>query len=199
MRAVIFDWGGVLMRTLDHTPRHAWDHRLGLPPGAIEQAVHGSEAWRRAQRGEISERAFWAEVGRALRIDPELLPDLRYDFSRGDVLDRDLIELIRELRRRRILVGLMSNNIPALRTEIEALRIDYLFDAVVISSDIGILKPDPRAFHAVLDRLHTSAQDAIFIDDFIENVMGARRVGLEAIHFTPGIDLRRELHTWFRL
>ncbi len=61
-RAVIFDWGGVLMRTMDIRPRMAWERRLGLPPGALADAFFGSPAWDRAQRGDASLDDVWAEV-----------------------------------------------------------------------------------------------------------------------------------------
>ena len=55
IRAVIFDWGGVLMRTVDASPRLAWDARLGLAPGSVNRLVFESSAWRRAQLGQISD------------------------------------------------------------------------------------------------------------------------------------------------
>ena len=55
IRAVIFDWGGVLMRTVDASPRLAWDARLGLAPGSVNRLVFESPAWRRAQLGQISD------------------------------------------------------------------------------------------------------------------------------------------------
>lgn len=45
IKAAILDFGGVIVRTEDYGPRHAWDRRLGLPPGSVEQAVHHGETW----------------------------------------------------------------------------------------------------------------------------------------------------------
>ena len=50
-RAIIFDFGGVFMKTVDHGPRHSLNARLGLPPGHVERIVHASESWRKAQIG----------------------------------------------------------------------------------------------------------------------------------------------------
>lgn len=52
-RAVIFDFGGVLMKTVDYSPRHQWDDRLSLPQGSVEKAVHNSDSWTQAQIGKI--------------------------------------------------------------------------------------------------------------------------------------------------
>jgi HAD superfamily hydrolase (TIGR01509 family) len=188
--AVIFDWGGVICRTADYGPRHAWDRQLGLPEGTVESIVHGIPAWREAQCGQMTLDAYWQTVRTELHLTSEQLDGLRRDFYSGDQLDDRLITLIHELRRNRIPVGLMSNNTPDLRDTLSDLGIGNLFNACVISAEIGVMKPDANAYHAILKKMQASAEDAIFIDDFIENVEGARAIGMKAIHFKPAIDLR---------
>jgi HAD superfamily hydrolase (TIGR01509 family) len=90
----------------------------------------------------------------------------------------------------------MSNNSPDLLNVIEAQELDGLFDAVVISAQIGVMKPAPGAFQAILDRLGVGAPDAVFIDDFPPNVEGARAAGMQAIHFKPGTDLPATLRSF---
>jgi epoxide hydrolase-like predicted phosphatase len=195
-KAVVFDWGGVLMRTLDYSSRHAWDHHLGLPSGAVESIVHGVPAWEQAQRGEIAPEAYWEVVRASLGLDSEALAALREDFYIGDRLDKTLVELIVGLREREVLVGLLSNNTLDLYDALAAFELDQLFDAVVISAEIGLMKPDPAAYHAVLERLGVAPQQAIFVDDFPANVDGARAVGLEAVRFTSDLDLATALESW---
>jgi putative hydrolase of the HAD superfamily len=189
-KAVIFDWGGVLMRTHDRSGREEWDRKLSLPQWGVERVVHGSEAWNEAQRGERSVESYWQAVAGELGISPDDIPQLRRDFYRGDKLDHDLLDLIRDLRAEGHKVGLMSNNSLHLLTLMEEHRLDGLFDGVVISAQIGVMKPSPEAFHAILDKLGVSASDAVFVDDFLRNVEGARVVGMHAVHFKPGLDLR---------
>lgn len=196
-QAAIFDWGGVLMRTEDHSFRLAWDARLGLAPGSVEQVVHGIPEWRQAQRGEISSAAYWQAVAQQLGLTAEETLALRSDFYSGDRLDKELIMLIQKLRESGIRTGLLSNNTPDLRDEMRALKLDGIFDAVVISAEIGVMKPEPAAYHAILDALNTVPQQAILIDDFEDNVAGAQAVGMQAVHFRPKLDLRRELAAWW--
>jgi len=195
-RAVIFDWGGVLMRTEDHAPRHAWDARLGVPTGHVESVVHGIEAWRQAQRGEISVDAYWQAVGRELGLDGQALAELRANFYRGDRLNVALVELIRDLRAQGVLIGLLSNNTPDLAGELLEHKVLDLFDAQVISAEIGIMKPDPRPYELILQKLGVQPAEALFVDDFAENVEAARVVGMAAVHYQPGVDLRREVEVW---
>ena len=61
--------------------------------------------------------------------------------------------------------------------------IDDAFDIVVGSGDVGIMKPDPRIFLIALERLGVEPHEAVFVDDFIQNIHGAQALGISAIHF----------------
>ncbi len=150
-RAVVFDWGGVLMRTMDVRPRMAWERRLRLHPGGLADVVFGSPAWERAQRGEASMDDVWAEVADRLGVGEADLPALQRDFWAGDCLDEELVGLIRELRSAGIRIGLLSNHLRELRGRLGDL--EPLLDAVVISGEVGVLKPDPAVYRLALERL----------------------------------------------
>lgn len=184
------------MRTQDHRARHAWDRRLGAEQGYVESVVHGTEAWRQAQRGEISADSYWRAVGDALGLGGAALAQLRADFYSGDRLDEQMVSLIRDLRARGVLVGLLSNNTPDLARELAELGLGELFDARIISAEVGAMKPDPQPYRHILARLGVRAQDAILVDDFPENVEGARAVGMAAILYRAGMDLRAALGGW---
>lgn len=195
-RVVVFDWGGVLMRTVDYRPRHAWDRRLGLPAGSVEAVVHGIPAWAEAQRGETPLEAYWEAVRRELDLTAEELAALQRDFYSGDRLDENLVALLRGLKRDGMPLGLLSNNSLDLRETLTTLGLDGLFDACVISAEIGVMKPAPEAYHAILERLGVPSDEALLVDDSAENIEGARAVGMQAIHFTPGLNLRPLLEKW---
>ena len=195
-KAVIFDWGGVFMRTTDYTPRHAWDQKLDLPIGSVESTVHGSEIWRAAQRGEISLDDYWQQTGLDLSLTPEQTHQLRHDFYSGDTIDTELVTLLNNLHEASIPCGLMSNNSLDLIDTLKIHGLFNLFTACIISAQIGVMKPSPEAYHAILDKMTVSPQNALFIDDFIENVEGARKVGMSAIHYTPNLDLKTLIFEW---
>jgi len=174
IRAVIWDWGGVLMRTMDIRPRMAWERRLRLPPGTLADTFFGNPAWDRAQRGEGSVDDVWAEVADRLGVSPADLPALRRDFWAGDWLDEELVGLIRELRSAGIRIGLLSNHLRELRQRLGDL--EPLLDAVVISGEVGVLKPDPAIYRLTLDRLGVAPEEAAFVDDWKLNVEAARNL-----------------------
>ena len=67
------------------------------------------------------------------------------------------------------------------------------FDECVISGDVGVVKPDPRIFEILFERVGRPPGDLLFIDDQIANVRASQALGMAAIHFRPGVDLESEL------
>ena len=198
--AVIFDWGGVLMRTVDYGPRFAWDDRLGLPRGSVESVIHGSDHvssdWRLAQQGSITIDEYWYRAGRRLGLTAKQLSELRGDFYSGDKIDQSLVDLIRNLRNRGLRAGLLSNYTTDLIGIIIREGLDGLFNAQVISAAIGVMKPDPAAYQAILDELSVESKNAFFIDDFEDNVKGAQALGISAVRFTPELELADLIDSW---
>lgn len=193
IKAIIFDVGGVLLRTFDQSPRQRWEKRLGLNPGDAEMLVFNSERGRMAQRGEIAEEAHWQWVGSALNLSAAELVEFRRDFWAGDRLDSQLVQTIRQLRPH-YQTGIISNAFDGLRHILHTkYPIADAFDHIVVSAEEGMMKPDAGIFALSLTRLGRAAHEAVFIDDMPANVAGARAAGLFAIHFTPGTDLVTEL------
>lgn len=192
-RAVIFDFGGVLMKTLDYTGRHRWDDRLGLSRGSVEKIVHGGEGWRKAQRGVITPAEYWADVAAQLTLDIPSVEQLAADFYSGDRLDAELIGYIHDLHEARHQVALLSNDSLELADKMNRLMIADLFDPLVISAQIGVLKPEVGAYQAVLAALNRPAAETIFVDDLPANVAGAAALGILAVQYVQDMDLRAVL------
>lgn len=192
-RAIIFDFGGVLMKTRDYRPRHSWDDQLGLPHGSVERVVHGSQNWQRAQTGQLSLQDYWASVARDLRLSQTQVQQLAEDFYSGDQLDHQLIQYIKQLRADDHPVALLSNDSPALTDRLRALAIDSLFDPIIISAHIGVMKPDERTYQAVLNALQRPAGATVFIDDMPTNIEGADALGIHGIRYSDGMDLESAL------
>ncbi|MCC6169674.1 MAG: HAD family phosphatase [Caldilineaceae bacterium] len=193
IQAVIFDVGGVLIRTEDRTPRAALEARWGLAPSASEQLVFNGPMGLQAQRGAISAQALWAWLQAELNLDDQGLADFRQAFFAGDRLDMALVAYIRRLRPR-YQTAIISNAMDDL---LEVVTYRYpmadAFDLIVGSAQTQVMKPDPAIFHYTLERLGRAPHEAVFIDDFAHNVEGARAVGMAAIHYTPGLDLAAAL------
>jgi len=183
IRAVIFDLGGVLLRTTDVSPRERLARRLGMSRSELEELVFGGESGMQAQKGEISVNQHWENLARQLRYSPQQIKDLVDEFFAHDELDLQLVEYIRLLHKQ-YKTGLLSNAWDDTRRVIEARwHFEDAFDEIIISSEEGILKPDPRIFRLALGRLEVEAGQVVFVDDMQRNVDGAISVGMQAIRF----------------
>src|SRR5258708_29483399 len=91
--AIVFDFGGVLMRTADPIGRREWEPRLNLHPGELERVVHGSSFATQAQAEIITAEDYSQRVPETLGIPESKIPVLRHDVFRVVRLDLALIAL----------------------------------------------------------------------------------------------------------
>jgi epoxide hydrolase-like predicted phosphatase len=192
IRAVIWDLGGVLVRTEDPTPRLRVAQQLGLSRRELEDLVFASEWSDRATLGQISTAELWQSVCARLQLLTAQCSSLQKAFWGGDRLDRDLVAYIRSLHPR-LRTGLLSNAFLDLHDALERWDIADAFDQVVISSEVGLMKPDPRVFELALRRLEVAPAEAVFVDDFSVNVRAARDVGLYAVKFLDPVQVRGDV------
>ena len=188
IRAIFFDFGGVLIRMVDDRPRHELAKQLGVPSSRLDDLVFNSETAHKALLGQIPVSIHWEAVRQALGIAPGGMPGFLEKYWSADDLNWELLEYIRTLRPA-YQVGLLSNAWDDLRQTLhERWNIDGLFNAMIISAEEKMAKPDPRIFQLAVDRMLVPPENAIFIDDVVENVASARAIGLVAIQYH---DLRQ--------
>jgi len=193
IKAVIFDMGGVLVRTVDPTKRAIWETRLGLAPGDAERIVLNSAMGKQAQLGAITTQELWTWVQTEFGLDEATLTAFRHDFWAGDVLDDELVDLIRYLRHN-YQTALLSNFMDELHDVITLQHpMADAFDLVIGSAYEGIMKPAAAIYERTLARLHCQPAEAVFIDDMGYNIEGARAVGMAAIHYQAGMDVAAAL------
>ena len=193
IQAVVWDLGGVLVRTEDYAPRRQLAVKFGMTFEEIEDFVFSGESGDRAQRGEISVEQHWDFLRTKLGLSPVEMQAFREQFWGGDRLDTDLVNDIRHSRRS-YMTGLLSNAFSDLREVVTGVwKFADAFDEMIISAEVGLVKPDPRIYQLALDRLGVVPEAAVFIDDYLHNVEGARAVKMNAIHFRDPQQARSEL------
>ena len=159
----------------------------------LVRLVFESETSRKASLGAIREEAHWQTVAKRLKWDGDPLA-FRDEFFAGDVIDYALLDFLRSLRPD-YRTGLISNAWSGLRQYILDHKFEDAFDVMIISAEVGTVKPDARIYQMALDQLGVSPNEAVFVDDFIENVKGAQAVGMSAIHFKDSESALAELKT----
>jgi epoxide hydrolase-like predicted phosphatase len=197
IKAIIFDLGGVILRTEDRAPRASLEQRLGLASGDADEIVFNSEMGRRAQLGLISSAALWAWVQQHLNLTDEGLQDFQHNFWAGDRVDEELMRFIRSLRPK-YRTAIISNAMDNLNEVVAGIDpTGDAFDLVVGSAYENVMKPDAAIFERTLARLGlegpSGAAAAVFIDDFAHNVHGAQAVGMHGLLYRADRDLPAEL------
>lgn len=179
INAVLWDMGGVIMRTENHAPRLALAKRIGVDHREMARLIFDSEESRRAQLGEIPARSFWDATGDKYGLSPM---DFMADFFKGDIIDYDLVQEIRKLRSR-YKTGLLSNAFSDMRFWMKEWKIEDAFDQILISAEVKLMKPDPAIYSLAINQLGVKAQETIFIDDAAANIEGAKQAGMQGIQF----------------
>ncbi|MBT3337845.1 MAG: HAD family phosphatase [Anaerolineae bacterium] len=185
IKAVIFDMGGVLVRTENREPRAALGLRFDKTYNELDGIVFGNKSSGRASRGEISAREHMLHVMRTLGLPEtdQAIIDFRAEFFGGDKVDYEMIAEIDGLRPQ-YKTALLSNAWDDLRgLLVDTWKIDHAFDHLTISAEVRIAKPDAGIYTFTLEKLGVAPEEAVFVDDFIENIEAARALGMRGIHF----------------
>ena len=182
IKAVFFDLGGVIVRTEFQAPREQLAERLGLEYDDLNRIVFDSDSGIKATMGEISSEDHWASIIKRLKRPASELVAIREEFFAGDIVDRTLVEYIRSLRGK-YKTGLISNAWSDLRDFIVREKFEDAFDQMIISAEVGAAKPEPKIFQIALEQFGVRPNEAVFIDDFLINIEGCEKVGMQGIHF----------------
>jgi HAD superfamily hydrolase (TIGR01509 family) len=110
-----------------------------------------------------------------------------------------LIQYIDQMLKGRYKIGMLSNVSDDWLLKMFSSEQLALFDVVALSYDIGHTKPHPRAYLYISDKLGVETAECVFIDDLLHNVEGARRVGMQAVHYTELTELKKELEQLLKM
>jgi putative hydrolase of the HAD superfamily len=199
-RGLLLDFGGVVT-TYFFASLGAHCERLGLPGDRFRHLVTadpaGRELYHQVERGELSQPEFEREIAHLLGVAPDglvqgLLADLRPDPLMTDA--------VAQARAAGIRVGVITNSWGTAPFDPYAgYKLDEQFDSVVISSDVGIRKPDPAIYLLAADKLGVTPDSCVFVDDIPSNLGPAQEVGMAVVHHVDPVSTIRELERLFRL
>jgi len=163
-------------------PRQQLADRLGMDYDDLNKIVFDSESSGRASIGEITSEEHWTSIIQRLKRPASELSLIRDEFFAGDIVDRTLVEYIRSLRGK-YKTGLISNAWGDLRDFVIREKFDDAFDKMIISAEVGAMKPNPKIFQVALEQFRVSPNEAVFVDDFLVNIEGCEKAGMKGIHF----------------
>lgn len=181
IRGIIFDCFGVLYQG-------SLTHLAELASPADRQAVH--DLAHASDHGYIDYEEYFEQLG-ALVHKPA--SEVKAIVRERHVRNTELVEVVRRLHGR-YKVGMLSNvGRGVMTTLFSEVELTTLFDAVVLSSEVGLIKPDPRVYELAAERLGCDPEVCVMIDDLPDNIDGADRAGMQGIVYSSVNQLKVQL------
>ncbi|HQN05314.1 MAG TPA: HAD family phosphatase [Anaerolineaceae bacterium] len=196
IQAIIWDMGGVLLRTENRQPRNELAQSVDISYKELDQLVFASASALQAEIGAIEDKEHWQNVASVLSLSSTDLPQFIENFWSGDELDLQLLGWISSLRNQHK-IGLLSNAWKGTRATLLTKYPQFLdpFHAAIFSAEVGIRKPAAQIFALILEKLNVEADKALFVDDFAANIDGAHAAGLQVVQFLNREQVIKEIST----
>ena len=191
IKAVIFDWGGVLIDNPSPVLIAYCAQYLKITEKVFLQTYLRFEP--DFQKGILSEEAVWDNLCEALGIQKPTQPSLwEAAFRHAYVERKEMFSLVSHLKKNGYKTCFLSNTeCPAMQIFLE--KHYTVFDVIVFSCMEGTRKPEEKIYQLALKRLHVRPGEAVYIDDKQEYLRGAERIGIHVLLFTSYPQLRKDL------
>ena len=193
-KGLLLDFGGVITTDFfasidDHC------QRLGLPRGRFCQVVTtnpaGRELYHRIERGEVSQPAFEHGLAVLLGVDPD---GLIAGMLAGLRPDQRITQAAARVRAAGIRVGVITNSWGTEPYDPYAgYQLHEAYDAVIVSGEVGVRKPDPAIYLLAAEKLGLAASACVLVDDVAANLPPAADLGMATIHHTDSAATVQEL------
>ena len=196
LQGLLVDWGGVLTTDI-FTSYRAFCRHEGIEPTLVRDLFRHDPEGRRAlfdlETGTLTEPEFEQRFAELLGLREDRisgLVDRLFGGMRADIAMFDAVKAAKAAGKR---TGLLSNSWGVDRYDRS--HFPQLFDAVVISGEEGIRKPDRAIYELAIERMELPAQAIVFVDDLPGNLKPARELGMTTVHHGDSGATVRQLET----
>ena len=190
VNALMFDLGGVVIEIDFARVLKRWEPISKLSFTELKATFHFDTAYERHERGEIEAAEYFAHLRDFLQLDAS---DDEIAAGWNAVFVADLPEVLAAIAQARAELPCyaFTNTNP---THLAAWKAGFPaafngFDKYFISSDLGVRKPERRAFDAITADIGVAHEQILFFDDTLENITGAREAGLQAVYVQSPEDV----------
>jgi epoxide hydrolase-like predicted phosphatase len=187
IKAVFFDFGGVILEGFDGVDHDAIEAEFRLEAKALRKWVYRDSRYMDFQTGKVTYDEWTDSIRKAMAAggEGERAEEMLKRFQEAErLVNHDMVGLIKRLHGRYKL-GIISNTIPGMMDRLRRL-LDFvdLFDVVVGSGDVGIAKPDEGIFLRAAKDAGVTPKQSVFTDDREDFAEAARAAGMHGFHFT---------------
>jgi putative hydrolase of the HAD superfamily len=191
LAGLLVDFGGVLTTDV-FASFEAFCVAEGLPPATVRDLFRDDPEARGLladlETGALAEGPFAARFAARLGVEPDGLVERLFA---GAEENGAMVAAVRAARRGGVRTGLLSNSWGTALYDRETFP--ELFDAHVISGDVGMRKPDPRIYALAAERMGLAAAQVVYVDDLRGNLKPARALGMTTVHHRDASETVPEL------
>jgi len=196
IKAIIFDYGNVL---IEWDPRHVYNRYFPNNTEAMERFFKEVDfmGWNAHQDKGRSFKDGVADLSKQFPHYSHLIQAYHDHWKDSiGIAYTDTVEIMKQLKAKGYpLYGLSNWSAETFPYAREKYDFFDLFDDMVISGEVKLVKPDPAIFHLMLQRIKRPAAECLLIDDSADNIVTAQSLGLHAIRFESpeqlAVDLKR--------
>ncbi|MCL5092850.1 MAG: HAD family phosphatase [Candidatus Marsarchaeota archaeon] len=190
IKTIIFDLGGVVVCYKESQYFSFLAKKTGLPATKIKDVFN--PLIEKMEEGSLSAKHMEKSVSQKLGIKPSVL-EWTAAFERLAKPNKELIKMIRMLRKK-YKVALLSNiSKDRYISASKKFALKDLFHKRFASCYMHVRKPDAKIYKRVVKSMGIKPEESIFIDNLVENVEGAKKIGIRGVHFTGNKKLNADL------
>lgn len=192
IKNIVFDFGGVLV---DWNPRHLYKSHF-QNTDEMEYFLKNicTEEWNIEQDRGRSLAEATLELQNQF---PEHREAISLFYGQWEVMLKDQISgtvaLLHQLKKNYKLYGLTNWSAETIDIAYRRFAFFKEFEGIVVSGTEKLIKPDKRIYQLLLDRYLIQAEESVFVDDNLNNVLAARELGFTAVHFLNAEQLEMDL------
>jgi len=191
IRAIVFDWGGVLIENPANGLLRYCAKQLQMTEHSLSNIYRKyAESF---QKGLLSEEALWDTISPSWKNHIPRIPSLwEKAFKKNYKEHKEMFTLVSQLKQNNYLTGFLSNTEPPAMRFFKKQHYD-MFDVTVFSCAERTRKPEKEIYEILLTKLRVQPQETVFVDDRSEFIRGAENIGIHGIVFQDIDQLRNNL------
>ncbi|MDP3992319.1 MAG: HAD family phosphatase [Nanoarchaeota archaeon] len=197
IKALIFDVGGVLRLghpSFNHPNVHSFVARE-LKTNLDQYLDSIDTPYAKSIEGKISEEKALRIMARNLKTTPKKLRKLYLKtYKKYYTLNKELLEFAFKKKKQGYKIAILSDQWYLSKKALFSRDFYDKFDAVIISCDVGLRKPNPKIYRLTLKKLKVKPKESVFIDNQKWNLVPARKLGMKNILFKNNKQSIKELN-----
>ncbi|MGM0508899.1 MAG: HAD family hydrolase [Fusobacteriota bacterium] len=193
IKAFIFDFGGVIIDNPSQGIIKFCLDKLNIKKDDFSKLTI-KKSLDDFQRGLILENEFWEQIYLSMDLNPKKNINIWGEALKSTFSEKkEIIEVIKKLKKKNFKIGLITNTEKPNQMIIQEQNYPF-FDVEVYSCSEGIIKPNSEIYKLALKRLDIKPREAVFIDDKKENILGAKKVGINVILFDNSTNVIKKIN-----